>query len=324
LNNAAAAAVTVAATGALGDAVLQVVVTDGTGAKATAEVALELKPGGAPAALCKFVEAASNKTLSSVQSIIDAIGIGGLDLTKFTVASSTCLASSKVSFSGAGFSLGNYLTVSDASGSVSGYGLTIRTARFTGPADWGSPQFAIATTDAVGLFIPFTGAGASVGAFEGEIVAAAMPFLKLPSGYTSSAALRFSIDAAGVKSVSLDANATGTPANGKTPSARVFGAIATNGTFTLDGSMTDAVDLFGTVVNFAGKVTKTSPTSPTAVALSGSLGFGLLLSRTAKRLPSGCIGVTKATMLPINWGTLEVEIVAINGSRRRVKAQKHL
>jgi hypothetical protein len=35
--------------------------------------------------------------------------------------------------------------------------------------------------------------------------------------------------------------------------------------------MTDAVDLFGTVVNFAGKATKTSPTTPTAVALSGSL-----------------------------------------------------
>ena len=271
LNNAAAAAVTVAATGALGDAVLQVVVTDGTGAKASAEVSLELKPGGAPAALCKFVEAASNKTLSSVQSTLDAIGIGGLDLTKFTVASSTCLASSKVSFSGAGFSLGSFLTVSDASGSVSGYGLTIRTARFTGPADWGAPQFAIAATDAVGLFIPFTGAGASVGAFEGEIIAAAMPFLKLPAGYTSSAALRFSVDAAGVKAMSLDANATGTPVNGKTPSARVYGAIATNGTFTLDGSMTDAVDLFGTVVNFAGKVTKATPTATTTVALSGSL-----------------------------------------------------
>ena len=118
LNNAAAAAVTVAATGAFGDAVLQVVVTDSTGAKASAEVSLELKPGGAPAALCNFVEAASNKTLSSVQSTLDAIGIGGLDLTKFTVASSTCLASSKVSFSGAGFSLGSFLTVSDASGSM--------------------------------------------------------------------------------------------------------------------------------------------------------------------------------------------------------------
>ena len=271
LNNAAAAAVTVAATSAIGDAVLQVVVTDGTGAKATAEVALELKPSTAPVALCKFVEAASNKTLSTVQSTLDAIGIGGVDLAKFTATSSTCTASTKVNFSAAGFSLGNYLTVSDASGSISNYGLTIRTARFTGPTDWGSPQFAIATTDSVGLFIPFTGTGASVGVFEGEVIAAAMPFLKLPAGYTSSAALRFSVDAAGVKSVSLDANATGTPANGKTPSARVYGAIATNGTFTLDGSMTDAVDLFGTVVNFAGKVTKTSPTTPTTVALSGSL-----------------------------------------------------
>ena len=271
LNNAAAAAVTVAATGAFGDAVLQVVVTDSTGAKASAEVSLELKPGGAPAALCNFVEAASNKTLSSVQSTLDAIGIGGLDLTKFTVASSTCLASSKVSFSGAGFSLGSFLTVSDASGSVSGYGLTIRTARFTGPADWGAPQFAIAATDAVGLFIPFTGAGASVGAFEGEIIAAAMPFLKLPAGYTSSAALRFSVDAAGVKAMSLDANATGTPANGKTPTARVFGAIATNGTFALEGSMTNAVNLFGTVVDFAGKVTKTETSKKVLVNLSGSL-----------------------------------------------------
>ena len=271
LNNAGAAAVTIAATGAMGDAVLQVVVTDGTGAKASAEVALELKPAGAPRALCNFVEAASKKTLSSVQSTIDAIGIGGLDLTQFTVSSDTCLESSKVSFAGAGFSLGNYLTVSDASGSVSAYGLTIRTARFTGPADWGSPQFAIAATDAVGLFIPFTGAAVSVGAFEGEVIAASMPFLTLPSGYTASAALRFSVDAAGVKAVSLDANATGTPANGKTPTVRVFGAIASNGTFTLDGSMTDAVNLFGTVVNFAGKVTKTSPTTATKVSLSGSL-----------------------------------------------------
>jgi hypothetical protein len=271
LNNAAEAAVTIAATGAMGDAVLQVVVTDATGAKASAEVALELKPAGTPRALCDFVEAASKKTLNSVQSTIDAIGIGGLDLTQFAVGSDTCLESSKVTFAGAGFSLGNYLTVSDASGSVSAYGLTIRTARFTGPADWGSPQFVIAATDAVGLFIPFTGAGASVGAFEGEVVAAAMPFLKLPDGYTASAALRFSVDAAGVKAVSLDANATGTPANGKTPTVRVFGAIATNGTFTLDGSMTDAVNLFGTVVNFAGKVTKTSSTTATKVALSGAL-----------------------------------------------------
>ena len=271
LNNAGAAAVTIAATGAMGDAVLQVVVTDATGAKASAEVALELKPAGTPRALCNFVEAASKKTLSSVQSTIDAIGIGGLDLTQFAVSSDTCLESSKVTFAGAGFSLGNYLTVSDASGSVSAYGLTIRTARFTGPADWGSPQFAIAATDAVGLFIPFTGAAVSVGAFEGEVVTSSMPFLKLPDGYTASAALRFSVDAAGVKAVSLDANATGTAVNGKTPTVRVFGAIASNGTFTLDGSMTDAVNLFGTVVNFAGKVTKTSPTTATKVSLSGSL-----------------------------------------------------
>jgi hypothetical protein len=90
LNNAAAAAVTIAATSAIGDAVLQVVVTDGTGAKATAEVALELKPSTAPVALCKFVEAASNKTLSSVQSTLDEIGIGGVDLARFTATSSTC------------------------------------------------------------------------------------------------------------------------------------------------------------------------------------------------------------------------------------------
>ena len=271
LNNAAEAAVTIAATGAMGDAVLQVVVTDATGAKASAEVALELKPAGAPRALCDFVEATAKKTLNSVQSTIDAIGIGGLDLSQFAVSSDTCLETSKVTFAGAGFSLGNYLTVSDASGSVSAYGLTIRTARFTGPADWGSPQFAIAATDAVGLFIPFTGAAVSVGAFEGEVIASSMPFLKLPDGYTASAALRFSVDAAGVKAVSLDANATGTPANGKTPTVRVFGAIATNGTFTLDGSMTDVVNLFGATVNFAGKVTKTSPATATKVALSGSL-----------------------------------------------------
>ena len=140
LNNAAAAAVTIAATGAMGDAVLQVVVTDGTGAKASAEVALELKPAGAPRALCNFVEAASKKTLSSVQSTIDAIGIGGVDLTQFAVSSDTCLESSKVTFAGAGFSLGNYLTVSDASGSVSAYGLTIRTARFTGHSSPLLPQ----------------------------------------------------------------------------------------------------------------------------------------------------------------------------------------
>ena len=271
LSNATSPSVTVAATGAVGSATLLVTATDASGAKASDQVVLQLAPSGAPAPLCDFVAAVSNKSLTGLQATIDAIGISGLDLASFAVTSSTCTAASKVSFTDAAFSLGSYLTVSGASGSVSAAGLTIRTARFTAPEDWGSPQFAIATTDAVGLFIPFSRAGVAIGAFEGEIIAASMPFLKLPDGYTASSALRFSIDAEGTKAVSLDAEATSAAVNGKTPTARVFGAISTNGTFALEGSMSNAVNLFGVVVDFAGKVTKTETAKKVLVNLSGSL-----------------------------------------------------
>ena len=271
LSNETSPAVTVAATGVSGSATLLVTATDASGAKASDLVVLRLAPSGAPAPLCDFVAAASSKSLTDLQATIDSIGISGLDLTAFAVSSSTCTAASKVSFADATFSLGSYLTVSGASGSVSAAGLTIRTARFTAPEDWGSPQFAIATTDAVGLFIPFSRAGVAIGAFEGEIIAASMPFLKLPAGYTASSALRFSINAEGTKAVSLDAEATSAAVNGKTPTARVFGAISTNGTFALEGSMTNAVNLFGVAVDFAGKVTKTETAKKVLVNLSGSL-----------------------------------------------------
>jgi hypothetical protein len=143
LSNETSPAVTVAATGVSGSATLLVTATDASGAKASDLVVLQLVPIGAPAPLCDFVAAASSKSTTGLQATIDAIGISGLDLTAFAVSSSTCTAASKVTFADATFSLGNYLTVSGASGSVSAAGLTIRTARFTAPEDWGSPQFAI-------------------------------------------------------------------------------------------------------------------------------------------------------------------------------------
>ena len=271
LSNSATASVTIAATGVSGSAALLVTATDAAGAKATDQVELQLAPSSAPAPLCDFVSAASSKSLTTLQTTIDALGISGLDLTKFVSSSEACTSASTVSFTDAGFSLGSYLTVSGASGSVSAAGFAIRSARFTGPSDWGSPQFAIATTDAVGLFVPFSSTSTSIGAFEGEIVASSMPFLNLPSGYTTSAVLRFSVDATGVKTVALDADANGTAANGKTPTARVSGTVATNGTFALEASLTDVIDLFGTSVNFAGTVTKSDATKTAAVSLSGSL-----------------------------------------------------
>ena len=271
LNNAATASVTIAATGVSGSATLLVTATDAAGAKATDQVELQLAPSSAPTPLCDFVSAVSSKSLTALQSTIDALGISGLDLAKFTTSSEACTSASTVSFTDAGFSLGGFLTVSGASGSVSAAGFALRSARFTGPSDWGSPQFAIATTDAVGLFVPFSSTSTSIGAFEGEIVASSMPFLNLPSGYTTSAVLRFSVDATGVKTVALDADAIGTAANGKTPTARVSGTVATNGTFALEASLTDVIDLFGTSVNFAGAVTKSDATKTAAVSLSGSL-----------------------------------------------------
>lgn len=271
LTNATSAAVTVPATGVAGMATLLVTATDASGAKASDQIVLQLAPSGAPAPLCDFIAAISGKSLTRVQATIDAIGIGGIDLTKFTASSASCDEASKVTFSDAGFSLGRYLTVSGASGSVSASGLTIRTARFTGPEDWGSPEFGIAATDAVGLFIPFSRASVSIGAFEGQIIAKSMPFLKLPNGYAASSKLSFSVDAEGTKTVSLEAVATGTAVDGKTPTARVFGSVATNGTFALEGSMTDVVKLFGVGVNFTGTVSKADPTEDATVSLSGSL-----------------------------------------------------
>ena len=279
LNNANTSAVTVAATAATGTATLLVTATDAAGASASDLVTLQLAPSGAPTPLCDFVEAVTTKTTSKLTATLSAIGLGNIDLTQFAVNADTCNENSKVSFTNAGFSLAGYLTVSGATGSVSAAGLTIRSARFTGPADWGSPQFAIASNDPVGLFIPFSRASVSIGAFEGEIVSGAMPFLALPGGWVPSATLTFSVDAAGDKFVSLDATATGPAKNGVTPTGRVFGAVATNGTYALEASLNNALDLFGSTVSFTGSVRKTDPAGKAAVNLAGSLQGPLTITK---------------------------------------------
>jgi hypothetical protein len=279
LSNANTAAVTIAATAATGTATLLVTATSTSGASASDLVTLQLAPSGAPTPLCDFVEAVSTKTTSKLTATLDAIGLGNINLDQFAVNSSTCNETSKVSFTNAGFSLAGYLTVSGASGSISAAGLNIRSARFTGPSDWGSPQFAIGSSDPIGLFIPFSRASVSIGAFEGEIVSGAMPFLTLPGGWVPSATLTFSVDATGGKFVSLDATATGPAKNGVTPTGRVFGAIATNGTYALEASLTNALDLFGSTVSFTGSVRKTDPAGKAAVNLAGSLQGPLTITK---------------------------------------------
>jgi hypothetical protein len=271
LQNANTSALTIAATSATGSAVLMVTTTDGSNKQATDQITLKLVPSGAPTPLCNFVEAVSAKSTSKISDILTAIGITGVNLNQFAVSAATCTAASTVTFADAGFSLAGYFAVSGASGTISATGLTIRSARFTGPSDWGSPQFAIAASDPVGLFVPFSRASATVGALEGEIISGTMPFLKLSGGFVPEAALRFSVDAEGNKAMSLDARAAAPEKNGKVPSARVFGALSTAGTYALEASMTNAVDLFGTVVDFAGSVKKTDAVSRAKVALSGSL-----------------------------------------------------
>jgi hypothetical protein len=271
LQNANTAALTIAATAATGSATIMVTTTDASGASATDQIVLQLAPSGAPTPLCNFVEAVSTKTLTKINDLLTTIGIGGLDLNQFAVSSSTCTDASKVTFSNAGFSIGGYFAVSGASGTVSATGLNIRSARFIGPSDWGSPQFAIGASDPVGLFVPFSRASVTVGAFEGEIVSGSMPFLKLPAGFTPDVTVRFSVDAEGNKAMSLDAKATAAEKNGKVPSARVYGALSTTGTYALEASMTSAIDLFGATVDFAGSVRKTEATGKAKVALSGSL-----------------------------------------------------
>ncbi|MEY2628158.1 MAG: hypothetical protein RJB08_1917, partial [Actinomycetota bacterium] len=282
LNGADTSALSISASAAVGTAVMAVTVTDASGNSATDQVTLQMVPSGAPTPLCDFVEAVSSKTLSKLDSTINSIGLGSLNLSQFTVDSATCTEKSKVSFDNAGFTLGGYLTVSGASGSVSAAGLTIRSATFTGPESWGSPQFVIGASDPVGLFIPFSRASITIGAFEGKIESGSMPFLKLPAGWTPSATLIFSVDAEGGKAVSLSASAAGPVKNGKTPTASVTGAIATNGTFAFDASLTNGFELFGSSIDFAGSVKKETADGAVVVALKGALQGEISLASNVK------------------------------------------
>ncbi len=282
LSGANTAAVSIAASAAVGTAVILVTATDAAGAVATDQITLQMSPSGAPTPLCDFVEAISTNTLSKLDATINSIGLGSLNLSQFAVNSATCTDKSKVSFSNAGFSLAGYLTVSGASGSVSAAGLTIRSATFTGPEAWGSPAFSIGASDPVGLFIPFSRASVAIGAFEGKIESGSMPFLKLPAGWTPSATLTFSVDAEGGKAVSLEATATGPEKNGKKPTARIAGAVATNGTFALDASLANGFELFGSTIDFAGSVKKETPTSDVALSLKGSLTGEIALTSNVK------------------------------------------
>jgi len=282
LGGANTAALTIAASAAVGTAVILVTATDATGASATDQITLQMSPSGAPTPLCDFVEAISTNTLSKLDATINSIGLGSLNLSQFAVNSATCSEKSKVSFSNAGFSLAGYLTVSGASGSVSAAGLTIRSATFTGPESWGSPAFSIGASDPVGLFIPFSRASVQIGAFEGKIESGSMPFLKLPAGWTPAATLTFSVDAEGGKSVGLEAVATGPEKNGKKPTARIAGSVATNGTFALDASLANGFELFGSTIDFAGSVKKETPEADVAVSLKGSLQGEIALTSNVK------------------------------------------
>ncbi|MBU6240212.1 MAG: hypothetical protein KJS66_00305 [Acidobacteria bacterium] len=282
LNGANTAALSIAASAAIGTAVILVTATDATGASATDQITLQMNPSGAPTPLCDFVEAISTNTSSKLEATYKAIGIGNLDLSQLKVNSSTCSESSKVSFSNAGFSLAGYLTVSGASGTISAAGLTIRSATFTGPESWGSPVFSIGGTDPVGLFIPFSRASVAIGAFEGKIESGSMPFLKLPAGWTPAATLTFSVDAEGGKAVSLEATATGPEKNGKKPTARIAGAVATNGTFSLDASLANGFELFGSTIDFTGSVKRETPEADVAVSLAGALQGEIALTSNVK------------------------------------------
>ena len=282
LSGATTSALSIAASAAVGTAVIAVTATDAAGASATDQITLQMSPSGAPTPLCDFVEAISSKTLSKLDATINSIGLGSLNLSQFAVDSGTCSEKSKVSFDNAGFSLAGYLTVSGASGTISAAGLTIRSATITGPESWGSPAFSIGASDPVGLFIPFSRASVAIGAFEGKIESGTMPFLKLPGGWTPSATLIFSVDAEGGKAISLSATATGPAKDGKSPTATIAGAIATNGTFSLDASLTNGFELFGSTIDFSGSVKKETADGDVAVSLKGSLQGEIALASNVK------------------------------------------
>jgi hypothetical protein len=276
---------------------------------------------GLPAVFCQLVRDAISSSGGFSGSIAGAsFGFEHLD-----VSGTGCSSSTTVSFSGTSFSIAG-LKGSGLAGKISASGISITAGSLSAPDSWHAPSF---TFDNGGLSVPFSGDSASL---SGTLTGAGFAFVPLPSGWNGTTTLSFS-----GSGVSVSTSATGPKSDASpdspAPTATISGAVSTNGTFSLDVSVIDIVQLAGTGVNLTGSVKRESADGPISASFEGSItspitivpglqiktltvkmaptdtGLGLSgVGEIAMSTPSGSAGVKVALTYenPKNW-SLEAE-----------------
>lgn len=223
---------------------------------------------GLPALFCTLVsDAASGQSLSTTISGVE------LKLANISISGSGCSTDTKVSFSDSSLKLGSILSATGVAGTIGSDGLHFSSGTISGPSDWHAPTFSM-TPDpsASGIVLSYN---ANDGlSMSGVVSGNGFAFLPLPSQWSGTTTLTFAASGSGF-TAAVSANATGpasdTSPNTPRPKVTLTGSVASDGTFSLNASATDVVQLDGSAINLSGSVARATAGGPIETTIAGSL-----------------------------------------------------
>jgi hypothetical protein len=232
-------------------------------------------PSGVSPLLCEMLAQAISSAGDSFSFSLP--GGVSVDLRNVKANTKSCEASSSISFSDSTVSLGSFLTTSALAGEVTKEGVRITSGRIALPPSWRAPTLSVKSSakGKGGILIAFPGGSASASvAVTGEASGDGFAFLPLPSGWSATTNVSFSLGT-GDNSFGFHAAAKGpssdTSQGSPLPEASISGKVSASGAFSLAVSASRVIQLQGHAIDLSGSVSGSGGDSPVSVSVSGSL-----------------------------------------------------